>query len=62
MKTQFESGSGNISSNFVIIIMIFNIREKTDVTLAALVFFGGSEADKSVFGHDCFVRDIHTWQ
>lgn len=56
MKPQFESGFDNISSNFVIIIMICNVREKTDVTLAALVFFRGSETDKSVFGHDC------TWQ
>lgn len=42
--------------------MIFNIGEKTDVTLAALVFFWGSEADRRCLVMTALSElDIHTW-
>lgn len=46
------------------IIMIFNVGEETDVTLAALVFFGGSGADRQSGGLVMTALselNIHTW-
>lgn len=50
------------NTSLLSITMIFNIAERTDVTLAALVFFWGTEADSWWLVMNALSElDIHTW-